>query len=107
MSPNEALSELKNNLEFIDSLKVAKSRLEVGFVAMDPRNGHIKAWVGGRTLKDDWYDKVSIAKRQPGSTFKPFTYAVAIDNDYSPENMYKDSVYQYVDESTGSSLESQ
>ena len=101
MSPNEALRELKKDLEFIDSLKVTKSRLEVGFVAMDPRNGHVKAWVGGRTLKTDWYDKVNIARRQPGSTFKPFTYAVAIDNDYSPENMYKDSVYQYVDESTG------
>jgi penicillin-binding protein 1A len=101
MSPNEALRELKKNLDFIDSLKVAKSRLEVGFVAIDPRNGHVKAWIGGRTLKEDWYDHVGVAKRQPGSTFKPFTYAAAIDNDYSPENMYKDSVYQYVDESTG------
>ncbi len=101
MTSQEALRELKSNPEFIDSLKVAKSRLEVGFVAMDPRNGHIKAWIGGRTLEEDWYDHVNVAKRQPGSTFKPFTYAVAIDSDYSPEKMYKDSVYQYVDESTG------
>ncbi len=99
-SESEALQELKNDPIFLDSLKSTKGRVENGFVAMDPQNGYIKAWVGGRDLSTDWYDHVGVAKRQPGSIFKPFTYAWAIDSDYSPETMYLDSVYQYTDEVT-------
>ncbi len=98
---SEALQELKNNPVYIDSLKATKSRLENGFVAMDPTNGYIKAWIGGRDLSKDWYDHVGVAKRQPGSVFKPFTYAFAIDANYSPEKLYLDSVFQYPDEITG------
>lgn len=92
---NEILQELTSNSAFVDSLKRAKSRLENGFVAMNPKNGHVKAWVGGRDLSRDWYDHVSVAKRQPGSVFKPFTYAAAIKDGYSPNEMYLDSVFQY------------
>ncbi len=98
---SEALQELKDDPVFIDSLKATKNRLENGFIAMDPTNGYIKAWVGGRDLSTDWYDHVSVAKRQPGSVFKPFTYAFAIDANYSPEKLYLDSVFQYPDEVTG------
>lgn len=97
----EAIQQLKKNTTFIDSLKTTKSRLENGFIAMNPTNGFIKAWVGGRDLSTDWYDHVGVAKRQPGSVFKPFTYAMAIDSDYSPESMYLDSVFEYPDEFTG------
>ncbi len=97
----DALQELKNDPAFIDSLKSTKSRLENGFVAMDPTNGYVKAWVGGRDLSTDWYDHVSVARRQPGSVFKPFTYAFAVDANYSPEKLYMDSVFQYPNEVTG------
>ncbi|MCY4158455.1 MAG: transglycosylase domain-containing protein [Bacteroidetes bacterium] len=100
-SDEDTFDELLNNSTFIDSLKTAKSRVENGFVAMDPSNGHVKAWVGGRDLSIDWYDHVGVAKRQPGSIFKPFTYAWAVDSDYSPESVYIDSVFQYKDEVTG------
>jgi len=100
-SAPEVFETLRDNSEFIDSLKTTKSRLETGFVAMDPINGYIKIWIGGRDLSTDWYDHVGVAKRQPGSTFKPFTYAWAIDSGYSPESMYIDSVFQYQDPSTG------
>ncbi len=96
----EAFNELQNDPVFLDSLKSTKGRVENGFVAMDPQNGYIKAWVGGRDLSTDWYDHVGVAKRQSGSIFKPFTYAWAIDSDYSPETLYLDSVYQYTDEVT-------
>ncbi|XOV92727.1 MAG: transglycosylase domain-containing protein [Bacteroidota bacterium] len=66
-----------------DSLRYFKSFLQTGFVAMDPKSGHIKAWVGGIDHKYFQYDHVT-SKRQPGSTFKPFVYTVAIDNGYSP-----------------------
>jgi len=97
----DALNELRVNSEFIDSLKTTKSRLENGFLAMDPTNGYVRVWIGGRDLSVDWYDHVGVAKRQAGSVFKPFTYAWAIDSGYSPETLYKDSVYSYPDEGSG------
>ena len=68
----------------IDSIKYMQRFLHAGFVSMDPHNGHIKAWVGGINHRFFKYDHVKQGKRQPGSTFKPFTYAAAIDNGYSP-----------------------
>ncbi len=46
---------------------------------MDPRNGQIKAWVGSRDFSQDPFDHVQQARRQPGSTFKPFVYAAAFE----------------------------
>jgi penicillin-binding protein 1A len=68
----------------IDSIKYMQSFLHAGFMSMDPHNGHVKAWVGGINYKHFKYDHVMQGKRQPGSTFKPFVYAAAIDNGYSP-----------------------
>ncbi|WP_421873922.1 transglycosylase domain-containing protein [Marinoscillum sp.] len=67
-----------------DSLAYYKHFLQAGFMAMDPKNGHIKAWVGGINHKYFKFDHVRYGKRQPGSTFKPFIYTVAIDNGWSP-----------------------
>ncbi len=92
-----ALAQLRQDAAFMDSLKADKTRLEAGLVSIDPRNGYVKAWVGGRDLKTDWYDHVATAKRQPGSTFKPFVYTAAIDNGYSPYYMLPDSQFTYVD----------
>jgi penicillin-binding protein 1A len=50
---------------------------------MDPRNGNIKAWVGGINFKQFKFDNVYQSKRQPGSTFKPFVYVTAIDKGFS------------------------
>jgi len=60
-------------------LKYHASLAEVGFVAIDPQNGHIKAWIGGKNMAISQYDHVSQSRRQPGSTFKPFVYATAIE----------------------------
>ncbi|MFN6943905.1 MAG: penicillin-binding protein 1A [Cytophagaceae bacterium] len=68
----------------IDSIKYYRHILHTGFMAMDPKSGHIKAWVGGINHKFFKYDHVKQSKRQPGSTFKPFVYATAIDHGYSP-----------------------
>ena len=97
VSSDEALSRLRGNEAFMDSLKAQKTRLEAGMVSLDPHTGYVKAWVGGRDLATDWYDHVATAARQPGSTFKPFVYTAAIDNGWSPYYRLPDSTYTYVD----------
>ncbi|WP_242922976.1 penicillin-binding protein 1A [Pontibacter liquoris] len=68
----------------LDSLAYYKHFLHGGMMTMDPFTGNIKAWVGGINFKYFKYDHVKQARRQPGSTFKPFVYVAAIDNGYSP-----------------------
>lgn len=101
LSPEEATQRLRENEAFMDSLKTEKTRLQAGLVSVDPHTGYIKAWVGGRNLETEWYDHVNKAARQPGSTFKPFVYTAAIDNDYSPYYQLPDSSYTYRDPNTG------
>jgi penicillin-binding protein 1A len=67
-----------------DSLKYYCKFLETGFMAIDPTNGHIKAWVGGIDHRFFQYDHVYLGKRQVGSTFKPFVYAAAFENGNTP-----------------------
>jgi len=68
----------------LDSLRYYKKILHAGLVTMDPFSGHIKVWVGGINYDHFEYDHVQQSKRQPGSTFKAFVYATAIDKGYSP-----------------------
>ena len=68
----------------LDSLEYYKRYLQAGFMAMNPLNGQIKAWVGGPNYKFFKFDHVRQGKRQPGSTFKPIVYTAAIDQGYSP-----------------------
>jgi penicillin-binding protein 1A len=67
-----------------DSIRYYKHFLHTGFMAMDPYNGHIKAWVGGINYRYFKFDHVKQGIRQPGSTFKPILYAAALENGYSP-----------------------
>ena len=69
----------------MDSIAYYKFFLQTGLLSMDPQTGFIKAWVGGIDHKHFKYDHVDQAKRQVGSTFKPFVYVTAIDQKkYSP-----------------------
>ena len=63
----------------MDSIRYYKSFLNAGFLAVEPQTGYVKAWVGGINYRYFQYDHVIKAKRQVGSTFKPFVYATAID----------------------------
>ncbi|MEQ9231607.1 MAG: transglycosylase domain-containing protein, partial [Cyclobacteriaceae bacterium] len=78
-----------------DSLAYYKKFLRAGFMAMEPKSGHIKAWVGGIDHKYFKYDHVQYGKRQPGSTFKPFVYTAVIQNGYSPCQTAVDVVNTY------------
>lgn len=66
----------------IDSIKYYKRFLRSGMMSMDPRNGHVKAWVGGINFRYLKYDHVKQGKRQPGSTFKPFVYVSGLDKNF-------------------------
>ena len=75
----------------LDSLKYYKHFLHAGMLAMQPDNGHIKAWVGGINHRYFKYDHVKQGFRQPGSTFKPILYTAAIDNKFHPCYLVPDS----------------
>lgn len=68
----------------MDSIKYHKYFLQAGFMAMEPQTGFVRAWVGGINHYFFKYDHVKVAKRQVGSTFKPFVYGVAMQNGMSP-----------------------
>jgi 1A family penicillin-binding protein len=58
--------------------------LEVGFISMEPDTGYVTALVGGRSYSDSPFNRVTQAKRQPGSTIKPLLYAAALEEGFSP-----------------------
>ena len=76
--------EIDTLFSVYDSLKYYKHFLQAGFMSIEPKTGHIKAWVGGINYKYFKYDHVKQGKRQPGSVIKPIVYTAAIDNGYSP-----------------------
>lgn len=89
-SPKATLAKLKANTTFMTRLRETKTRLEAGFVAMDPDTGEVKAWVGSRDFQRDQFDHVGQAERQPGSTFKPIVYGAALEQGFRPDRVYPD-----------------
>ncbi len=67
-----------------DSIRYYKSFLHTGFVSIEPTTGYVKAWVGGVNHRHFKFDHAKVGRRQVGSTFKPFVYAMAIQEGYSP-----------------------
>ena len=84
MSVYSIRGDIDTTMTPYDSIKYYKSFLQTGFMAMEPQTGYVKAWVGGINHKHFKYDHVKVSKRQVGSTFKPFVYALAIENGLSP-----------------------
>ena len=62
-------------------------QLEAALVAMDPTTGEVRAMVGGRDFKSSRFNRATQALRQPGSAFKPFVYAAALEAGYSPSSL--------------------
>ena len=90
-SEEAVLEALRGNAAFMDSLREAKTRLEVGFVAIEPDGAEVRAYVGSRNYDKGQYDHAGIARRQPGSTFKPFVYATALQEGYDPDDTFEDT----------------
>lgn len=95
--------EIDTTFSSIDSIIYYKKFLNAGLLSVEPETGHIKAWVGGINHKYFKFDHVKQSKRQPGSTFKPFIYAAAMDNGYSPCFKVKDEPVSFYDDFTKTS----
>ncbi len=92
----EIFYRLQNNPHFVDSIKTASSTIQVGFIVMDPANGQIRALVGGANQDFSYgLNHVTQIKRQPGSSFKPFVYTVAMDNGYFPAYSLPNQKFNY------------
>jgi penicillin-binding protein 1A len=64
--------------------------LQAALVAMDPHTGHVRAMVGGRDFAQSSFNRATQAHRQPGSAFKPFVYAAALERGFSPATLITD-----------------
>ncbi len=84
------LDSLRATPAFLDSLRQVKMRLEVAMTAVEPETGHVKVWIGSRDFERSAYDHVARARRQPGSTFKPFLYARALEEGFRPDDLIPD-----------------
>lgn len=76
--------EIDTIMSPMDSIRYYKYFIHSGLMSMDPITGHVKAYVGGINYKHFKYDHVKVGRRQVGSTFKPFLYALALQEGYSP-----------------------
>ena len=85
---------LDPNLQSIAEAEIAEGlksepELQVGFVAMNPNTGQVKALVGGRNYEESPFNRATQAERQPGSTFKPLLYYKALENGFTPSTPFR------------------
>ncbi|MEF2551369.1 penicillin-binding protein 1A [Aurantimonas sp. A2-1-M11] len=66
-------------------------KIQGALVAMEPKTGRVVAMVGGFSFAQSEFNRASQAYRQPGSSFKPFVYAAALDNGYTPSSVVMDA----------------
>ena len=81
-----ALAAVRADAALVDSVASVVTRVEASLVALDPENGAVRAYVGSRDFRLDEYDHAGVARRQPGSTFKAFVYAGALQRGYAPSD---------------------
>jgi penicillin-binding protein 1B len=92
-----AETAVKRQLDRLDSLyKNRAAKPQAALVAMDPRTGEVLAMVGGRDYAESQLNRATDARRQPGSTFKPFVYAAALEDGMSPVQTFSDAPREFV-----------
>jgi len=88
---------LKRQLDRLDTVYAARNvKPQAALVALDPHTGNVLAMVGGRNYSDSQLNRATDALRQPGSTFKPFVYAAAVEDGMSPVQMFMDAPRDFV-----------
>lgn len=91
LKPGDVIYVAPNDARDGDWKLMQKPAVGGAIVAMDPHTGRVRALVGGFSFADSQFDRATQAKRQPGSAFKPFVYATALDNGYSPSTVVLDA----------------
>ena len=87
---------LKRQLDHLDVVyKERNLKPQAALVALDPHTGNVLAMVGGRNYAESQLNRVTDALRQPGSTFKPFVYAAAVEDGFSPVRMFMDAPREF------------
>lgn len=90
----DALKRLLADHAFMRKLREQKTMIQAGFLAINPQEGSIRAWVGSRDYALDAYDHVQQARRQPGSTFKPFVYGAAFERGAKLDDTFPDKAVE-------------
>lgn len=92
-----AESALNRQLDHLNQVyKNQAAKPQVALVALDPHTGNVLAMVGGRDYAESQLNRATDARRQPGSTFKPFVYAAAVEDGMSPVQMFADSPREFL-----------
>ena len=76
--------EIDTTMTPMDSLRYIKHFLRCGFVSLEAKTGHVKAYVGGTDFEHFTYDMAGVGRRQVGSTIKPFLYSLAMQDGFTP-----------------------
>ena len=88
---------LKRQLDRLDKIYASRNvKPQAALVALDPHTGNVLAMVGGRSYAESQLNRVTDAHRQPGSTFKPFVYAAALEDGMSPVQTFMDAPREFV-----------
>ncbi|WP_412062262.1 transglycosylase domain-containing protein [Rubrivirga sp. IMCC45206] len=85
-SEDEALATVRSDAEVVARAAESVRRVEASLVAIQPETGAVRAYVGSRDFAVDEYDHAGVARRQPGSTFKAFVFAGALQRGYGPDD---------------------
>ncbi len=92
-----AESAIKRQLDRLDArYKTNAARPQAALVALDPKTGNVLAMIGGRNYAESQLNRATDARRQPGSTFKPFVYAAALEDGMSPVQTFEDAPREFV-----------
>ena len=91
-----AAQAVKHQLDHLDETYKSRGlRPQAALVALDPQTGNVLAMIGGRNYAESQLNRATDAKRQPGSVFKPFVYAAALESGMSPLAMFKDAPREF------------
>jgi len=94
----EKLSEFDLQKSLVSKRSTETVKVQGALVTLDPKNGQIRAMVGGRDFQESQFNRATQAKRQPGSAFKPFIYLAAIENGMTPTTIIDDAPIVYVND---------
>jgi penicillin-binding protein 1B len=91
-----AAKAIQNQLDRLDRIYQPRGLTpQVALIALDPKTGNVLAMIGGRDYGASQMNRVTDAQRQPGSVFKPFVYAAALESGMSPLAMFKDAPQEF------------